>query len=245
MERFALSPDLDQPALSSHFAAHGWVRIPGFLQAPGAAALVRSLLGRDDWRRTFIHNFERVDVDRRQYEALPEHDRREIERGIALHAREDFAYRYENIRVPTAAQRRAASDDPLCAFARWMSDGPPREFLRAVTGDQRIVFADAHATAFSAGDFLTGHNDDVGGKNRMAAYVLGLTPQWRIEWGGLLMLHGADGDIERALVPAFNTLSLFAVPKMHSVSEVSASAPRRRVSVTGWLRTRRPAGEED
>jgi Rps23 Pro-64 3,4-dihydroxylase Tpa1-like proline 4-hydroxylase len=31
----------------------------------------------------------------------------------------------------------------------------------------------------------------VAGKNRVAAYVLNLTPRWRVEWGGLLMFHDA------------------------------------------------------
>jgi Rps23 Pro-64 3,4-dihydroxylase Tpa1-like proline 4-hydroxylase len=59
---------------------------------------------------------------------------------------------------------------------------------------------------------------------------------WRLEWGGLLLFHGSDGNVERGLVPAFNSLNLFAVPRMHSVSEVTRAAAYRRYSITGWLR---------
>jgi Rps23 Pro-64 3,4-dihydroxylase Tpa1-like proline 4-hydroxylase len=68
--------------------------------------------------------------------------------------------------------------------------------------------------------------------------VFGLTPQWRIEWGGLLLFHGADGQVERGFVPRFNSLALFAVPQLHSVSMVTRAAPYRRYSITGWLRSR-------
>ncbi len=65
--------------------------------------------------------------------------------------------------------------------------------------------------------------------------MLGLTPQWRMEWGGLLMFH-EPGRIDFAgLCPQFNTFDLFVVPRYHSVSSVSPAAPRRRFSITGWL----------
>ena len=110
--------------------------------------------------------------------------------------------------------------------------------LRDVTGEDRIAFADAQATAYAPGDFLTGHDDAVGGKKRLAAYVFGLTPVWRVEWGGLLLFHGSDGDVDAGLAPRFNTLNVFAVPQTHSVSMVTREAPSRRYSITGWLRAR-------
>ena len=80
------------------------------------------------------------------------------------------------------------------------------------------------------------HDDAVAEKQRVAAYVLGLTAEWRTEWGGLLMFHDSRGDVERALIPRFNTLTMFRVPKVHSVSAVAAAAARPRCSITGWLR---------
>ena len=69
-----------------------------------------------------------------------------------------------------------------------------------------------------------------------AAYVFGLSPDWRTEWGGLLLFHRAGGEVE-GLTPAFNTLNLFAVPQLHSVSQVTRAAPMRRYSIPGWLRS--------
>ena len=104
-------------------------------------------------------------------------------------------------------------------------------------GEAAVRFADAQGTAYSPGDFLTGHDDAVEGKNRYAAYVLGLTPVWREEWGGLLMFHpGAAGE-GQFLIPGLNRLSLFAVGQQHSVSLVSRATPVRRYSITGWLRS--------
>ena len=85
---------------------------------------------------------------------------------------------------------------------------------------------------------LTAHDDEIAGKKRHAAYVFGLTPQWKTEWGGLLLFHTADGDVAHGLLPRFNTLNIFKVPQLHSVSMVNEAAAYRRYSITGWLRSR-------
>ena len=72
--------------------------------------------------------------------------------------------------------------------------------------------------------------------NRIAAFVVNLTPDWSADLGGLLMFTGADGHLEEAFTPKFNTLSLFRVPQPHAVSAVAPFARGARLAVTGWLR---------
>ena len=50
---------------------------------------------------------------------------------------------------------------------------------------------------------------------RLAAFTLSLSSGWREEWGGLLHLTDENGGIERTLVPEFNSLVLFNVPRNH------------------------------
>ena len=157
-----------------------------------------------------------------------------LDNAVYAQARTGFQYRYESIRVPDSASERSRSPDMLARLSESLSSGPFRSLLRDVTGAADIAFADSQATAFSPGDFLTGHDDKIEGKNRRAAYVLNLTPTWRVEWGGLLLFH--DGNRVRGLSPSFNMLNIFTVPVMHSVSEVTRASPYRRYSVTGWLR---------
>jgi Rps23 Pro-64 3,4-dihydroxylase Tpa1-like proline 4-hydroxylase len=227
----------DVAALARIYAARGWLQIPNFLAGDAAAALHNQLRARSDWRQVLnTASGGYVELDAATRQAMSATQRQALDDAVYAQARVGFQYRYETIRVPDSAQERSASDDPLFAFAKWMSEGAARDFLRTVTGAADIAFADAQATAFSPGDFLTGHDDAVPGKERRAAYVFGITPVWRTEWGGLLLFHGSDGHVEHGLTPAFNTLNLFAVPQMHSVSEVTRAAAYRRYSVTGWLR---------
>lgn len=176
------------------------------------------------------------ELDRAARAALSARQRSELDEAVFSGARGGFQFRYETIRVPDDHRARSASRDPLAAFARWWSGGAARRLLRDITGLADIEFADAQATAYSPGDFLTEHDDAVHGKRRLAAYVLNLTPQWRLEWGGLLMFHPSGQQPARALVPGFNRLNLFRVPQAHSVSEVTRAAAYRRYAITGWLR---------
>lgn len=237
MTTLCLNPDLDLAALARRYAEDGRVQIAGVLTVAAAEALYAGLHNRDDWVQV-INSGDRVfEADRASRRSLSPQQRETLDSAVYAGARQGFQFRYETIRVPDGAVDRERSADPLAALARFLSEGPARDILRAITGQPAIDFADAQATAFAPGDFLTAHDDAVAGKKRHAAYVLGLTPQWRPEWGGLLLFHD-DRDISHGFVPAFNTLNLFRVPQRHSVSEVTRAAPYRRYSVTGWLRSR-------
>lgn len=233
---FNLAPSIDIDALAARFAQAGRVQIAPFLDEASAAALAAHLLARDDWRQV-------MNAGEKVYESVPavlatltDAQRARLEEVMNAAARDGFQYRYQSIRVPDDAVERAVLDDPLTGFARFMASAPLLELLGRITAATEINFADAQATIYEKGDFLTGHDDDVAGKNRRAAYVLGLTPRWRTEWGGLLLFHGGLGGVAEGFVPAFNTLSLFAVPQRHSVSQVAPWAGAPRLSVTGWLR---------
>ena len=113
-------------------------------------------------------------------------------------------------------------------------------FVRQLTGDPRPVYCDAQATRYRAGQFLTAHDDNLAGKDRLYAYVLNLTPAWRIEWGGLLMFHDADGHVAEAYAPKFNAINIFSVPAWHSVSQVASYVDQHRLAITGWIRGSKP-----
>jgi Rps23 Pro-64 3,4-dihydroxylase Tpa1-like proline 4-hydroxylase len=236
-DRFSLHPAIDPVALAASYAHTGRVTIAPFIADEQAVALHHALRSRTDWRQVVNSGADKIfEFDRAAQAALDAGQREALDQAIYAGARRDFQFRYETVRVPDDDRERAASDDLLHGFARFLSGGAARELLRQITGDGAIAFADAQATAFSPGDFLTRHDDAVAGKNRAAAYVMSLNPEWRIEWGGLLLMHHQAGYGADAIVPGFNQLNLFAVPQVHSVSEVTRAAAYRRYSVTGWLR---------
>jgi SM-20-related protein len=235
----ARNPMLDADALAVEFRSRGHVSIGNFLDEASANALHKALCEREDWLWAINAGDNVYDLGPEARATMTEQQFAELNERIHSAAREGFQFRFSSIRIPDPPADRRPADDILHAFAEYMGSEATLAFLRNVTGRQEIIFADAQATAYHRGDFLTGHDDDVEGKNRELAYVMGLTPNWRIEWGGLLLFHGKEGRLE-GLSPRFNCLNIFALPSMHSVSQVTPFAGSVRYSVTGWLRTKRP-----
>ena len=235
---FLMNPSLDAKALAKRFEADGKLHIPDFLEESCAERFFQSLRGRDDWSLIVNQDANSFDLDRKAQAALSDEQRQALDQAVYAGARYGFQYRYEAIRVPDEEKDRRKLDDPLARFASFLSSPPVVELLREVTGKRGIDFADAQGTAYGPGHFLTAHDDEIAGKQRHAAYVFNLTPVWRVDWGGLLLFHGADGHVTRGFTPSFNALNIFAVPQPHSVSMVAPFAANRRYSVTGWLRGR-------
>ena len=231
---FRINPDLDLAALARDYEEHGRVRIYGLL-ADGAVQLHDYLESRRDWIHLISTEDGVIELDPAAKARLGARRWKEIEAGARERARTGFQYRYQALRVPDDEEIEDR-DDPLTDFARLMQSDSMLDLLRSITGHVGVAFTDGQATAYGHDDFLTCHDDDVPGKNRISAYVYGLTKGWRLEWGGLLLFHGHADRTAEALVPRFNTLDLFAVPRRHSVSVVTPSAAHRRFAVTGWLR---------
>jgi SM-20-related protein len=231
---YRLNPDLDRAALRAEYEEEGRVRVYGLLE-DGAMQLYEHFLARTDWFHLINVEGGVLELDAAAKAAMSPQEAAAIDEAAHERVRTGFQYRYHALRVPSP-EAFAHLHDPFSDFARLMQSEEMLDFLRAVTGHERMTFTDGQATAYGCGDFLTGHDDDVAGKGRLAAYVYGLTPYWRPEYGGLLLFHGPHDRTVTGNVPRFNTLDLFKVPRQHSVSCVTPAAPHRRFAVTGWLR---------
>lgn len=237
-----LSPSLDAAALHRAFAGRRRLHIPGVLDPDSAEAVVAAMEGFDGWKVSVSAGGE--------FFELPVSGRVAAEpgkQGWIDQARVDGADPRMQYIFDTRRLDLEPEDGPCDAVSEVLPffNGPDFiAFVRAVTGDDRIDFADAQATRYRPGHVLTSHDDAVEGKNRLYAYVLNLTRAWRPDWGGVLAFEGADGHIEEGFAPAFNALNIFAVPMRHAVTQVAGFAPRDRLPITGWLRSRQAVGPQ-
>ena len=239
--KFTISHQLDAHALRASFSTQSRIDIPNFLGDGEADILRDHLLDRSDWALVMNAGESVYEIPREGVAQLSQQQHAELEDRVMDAARHGFQYRYESVRVSDNSRERVDRNSLLDHFVEFMSSDEVLSFIGDIIDIDDLRFADGQATAYSHGHFLTSHDDDVSGKNRRAAYVFGLSPTWRTEWGGLLMFHGADGNVEEAFVPAMGALRLFKVPVLHSVSYVAPMAPEPRLSITGWLRSQRPS----
>lgn len=213
------------------------IRVQDFLAPESARRLSAELQTARTWHHV-IHSESRVfEIPCPDYDAFPAERLERLARAENEAAAFGFHFRYDTIRIADDLHQATTLAE---RFALFMNAPETLAFLRRLTGRADIAFVDAQATRYRPGDFLTTHDDVVDGKHRTHAYTLGLSPtNWRPEWGGLLLFPENGGGKSQAFAPEFNTLSVFEVGQPHSVSYVAPFAPEPRLSITGWLRTRR------
>jgi len=226
-----LNPALDRDALAKGFGRAQRIHITNVLTNVSAERVYRALASEMGWTTTHNTGGKRVDLRN-----LAQDERAKISLAAWAWARGNFAYLYDNHRLSHDGEPYADQSHYIAKFVTFLNSPAFIGFMREVTGLQGIDYADAQATLYRPGDFLTEHDDTAGDKNRLAAYVFSFTPKWFADWGGLLEFVSDRAHIGAGYVPEFNSLNVFTVPQVHLVSQVTLFGGLR-YSVTGWLRS--------
>jgi Rps23 Pro-64 3,4-dihydroxylase Tpa1-like proline 4-hydroxylase len=233
--------ELDRESIRTVFSRDGRVHIADLFTAESAEAIYTTLAEKTAWQLSLNSGERHIDVAADEFERLPEHQRTRLLDSVHRGARAGFQYMFNNFPIYDFYAAGLHRDHYLMRVQEFLNSREFLEFARDVTGMGDIAFADAQATLFRPGHFLTQHDDEVEGKNRRAAYVLSFTRRWRPDWGGILEFIDSDGHVAEGYTPRFNALNLIRVPQRHAVSYVVPWAVEGRYSITGWLRASREA----
>ena len=231
-----ISSNLDAASLAAAYGAAGRMHIPSFLDTASAIALHDELAAEQSWHFSIFVDGRSIEMesgDWRKLDAASKHRTQEI---VHDGANRDFAYMHYKLPIYDRYHAGGNLGPRARSFFEFINGAPFLAFARRLTGCADIAFADAQASAFGPGHFITIHNDDIDGKSRRAAYVLNLTPEWREDWGGYLNFFDEFGHISAGFKPAFNALNVFSIPAAHSVSTVALFAKKPRLAISGWLR---------
>ena len=237
------SPGIDAETLVADFRRHRRLHIPSVFPPQDAQRIGEALAGPVPWSWVFNLGDKTYDLGAAAIAAMLPARRAELDVAIQTGAREGFQYSFDSWRVSDhleAGRRAGGPVSPIEAVYDFLNSAPFLDFVSALSGASNAVYCDAQATRYLPGHFLTAHDDDVRGKDRVLAYVLNFTPQWAVDWGGLLVFEGADGHVSGGYVPTFNALNIFSVPQRHAVTQVATFAAAERLSITGWIRSARP-----
>jgi SM-20-related protein len=236
---FRLDPALEPTRLAAHYRARGRLHLPGILERDGALTLYRHLAQEARWSLVLFDGRDTRELKPEQ-RTHPDVDR-ELAAYAYAGAQKGFQFLYEARTVENLPALRARDETLIARFVDFLNSAAFVDFAQRLTGADDIAWADAQATCYRPGHFLTMHDDRTVANNRRAAYVFNFTPEWNVDWGGLLQFIDGDGHVAEAYVPRFNALNIFTVPQLHSVSCVAPFARGARYSVTGWLRSGSPS----
>lgn len=230
----------DRQAEAARFVETGRTQAAEWLTSDSAAALLAAIEGQANWSAVFDRAGQNVSLNDAALGTLSEAQMRGLLGHLGQTAQTGFQYYFSNIPLYDLYHGEHGIDPALKSIYETINSAEFLAECRAVTGLSEISFADAQITRYGPGQFLTRHDDNVEGKNRLAAFVLNLTPKWQPEWGGMLEFYDEPGNVIEGFVPAFNTLNVFKVPQSHAVTYVPPFAGAYRYAITGWLR----AGED-
>jgi SM-20-related protein len=236
----ALDPVLDPAALAPVFAERERLHIPGIFTAGGAERLYQAMEPEVPWRRNTLGTTGNQSFYVDAYDKQSEAWKDQLRQVIEAKARDGFQYLFDTYPVSDELEEGRRLGLACEAVYDLFNSAPFLDFLRRLTGDDRIAYADAQVTRYLPGHFLTEHDDEREGKHRLFAYVLNLTPRWRVDWGGLLLFLDGEGHVAEGYAPKFNALNLFRTPFPHCVTQVSTFAGAARYAITGWIRARPP-----
>jgi Rps23 Pro-64 3,4-dihydroxylase Tpa1-like proline 4-hydroxylase len=224
-----LNPHLDRAGLAETFRRAGRVQIRNLLTDSAARRLHHTLEHETPWGLIFnegkkTHKFAAVSAEDHQDFAVAAWER----------AHRGFQYFYHHYPLLENRNVRPKSDHYLAKFVAFLTSPFLLSCIREITGVEAIAWVSSTATLYKPLDFLSIHDDDHPGDRRLVAYALNLTPTWRPDWGGALQFYKTREHVEEGYLPAFNTLNLFRVPQLHSVTQVSSFGGLRYV-ISGWF----------
>lgn len=238
---FEVNPNLDRKALAGQFARDRRVQIRDVLTERTAREILRILSDETPWGISWQAGSDGPHHLRpKALAGISQAQMRDINLKLNSATKSnEYAFIYSAYPMLDAYLEKWDPDNPLDLLLELINDDPFMDLVREVTGIPELLKADAQATLYRPGQFLSQHSDSHKAEGWRIAYVLNLAAcEWRPDWGGYLLFYDEDGNVIAGYRPRFNSLNMFAVPQWHSVSLVAPFAPTARFAITGWFRDR-------
>lgn len=211
------------------------VQVPDFLQADAASRILQCLRHEVPWTLAEHIDGDSSTIGNERYAAMPAAEQAQRLQAAYRRAEQGFQYAYDSYPMVEAAKEGRDPGLLLHAVLQFLNTPQFLSFVHWFTGEPGINLVTAQATRYRRGHFLTEHDDQEVHEGRICAYVINLTPRWRVDWGGLLQFIGPDQQALGSYLPRYNSLSLFRVPQAHCVGLVSPWAGEDRLAITGWF----------
>ncbi len=226
------NPNFDLEKTQHEYAVDKRTRIFDVLEMEDAGKLAFSLHDDLSYTNAYVRNGEFKTSTSDELAALSQAEQQAFTKDLFEQASKGVGFYYGR----NALQIDLSENGIIQQAIQWLNSPTTLDAIKKISGFDDIVAASAQATRYYPGHFLTRHNDVHESEQRRVAYVLNLTPDWHPDWGGLLQFYQQDGTPRDAWAPLFNTMALFDVNHVHSVTYVAPYAKKPRLSITGWFR---------
>jgi len=232
--------ELDTEALHQEYLETGAVIIRDLLRDEVAEAAYDSLQNRVPWEFHYREmNSGRVGIiDPHNFADLtPRQVQRLIPKMAALKDN-DFSFAYCRFTIPTKLEEAQEDTRILSQIFRYFNSPEYLALMAQITGDDSGREVSAWASRYDRHHHLSVHMDESPGQGRIAAHVLGLSKNWKKDWGGNFAFCNSQGKPKQIVPPRFNQLVVFKVPRLHLVTQVKPYTGASRYRLFGWYKVK-------
>lgn len=237
-----LNPNLDVPALSQEYKETGAVAVKNLLVDDVAEAAYEALQAHTPWE-LHVKNKQSAGgmkiFNHQDALALSDKEKLKLVPKVLTLKDNDLSFIYYRYTVPTIEEE---ADDSVLILTKIIRFFNGEEYLRLmadITGDDSGREVSCWASRYDANHHLSIHMDENPTQHRIAAHVLGLTKNWKKEWGGQFSFCDSKGKPVSHSIPKFNQLALFKVPRLHLVNQIKPYAQESRYSLFGWYKVKK------
>ncbi|MFT2092786.1 2OG-Fe(II) oxygenase [Paraglaciecola sp. 2405UD69-4] len=223
-------------SLAEFFKKNGFVKVPNALKKSSAQTIYEHIKNQQEWNLVFDLDGKHQDYNSQDVANWSPQQKQQLKEIIYQQAATGFQYHYETIPLYDIYKNNILPGHFFNQIIEFLNNEVTLDYFRTLLSEPNIKFADGQITRFKPSHFLNTHNDAVQNKNRIAAYVINLTPVWMPNWGGALHILDEQAQIRQSYLPSFNEINIFKIPVDHYVGMVSPFASAPRLSITGWLR---------
>ena len=233
-----LNPNLDKQKLAREFAVDGRIRIDDILD-PELAERIRDIcLKSVPFEYLSYVDGENIVIPAESLANLDPAEAQALQSKVVTAASEGIGFFYCGYMMGRAQQDPEDDDMRLLhSMFDLVNSEEMLSLISEITGRSDLLSAEAQFTRYMSGQFLTRHSDDLANDTRRLAYVMAFSKNWHPDWGGLLQFYENDGTPRDMWMPKFNSMTVFEVQHVHSVSYVTPFAAEQRLSLTGWFRS--------
>jgi SM-20-related protein len=232
---------LDVDTLHQEYEETGAVIIKNLLCEDVAEAAYECLKNRVPWEFHYRkpHKGEVGIVRPQELQRMSERDIEKLVPKTVKLKDNDFTFAYCRYTIPTGLEQTPEELIILTRIYRYFNSAEYLKLLGDITGNYEGKEVSSWASCYDRHHHLSIHMDEDFGQGRIAAHVLGLTRDWKKEWGGNFAFCNSKGKAVDVVPPTFNQLVMFKVPRLHLVSPVKPYAQGSRYSLFGWYKTKK------
>lgn len=237
-----INKDIDVPALHQEFKQTGAVTIKDLLCSDVAEAAYESLKNRVPWELHYKIPKSKTRITVISAEAalkLTDKEKLKLVPKVLTQKHNDLSFIYGRYTIPTAHEIDSEHSLILTRVIKYFNSREYLQLLGDITGDHSGKEVSAWASRYGPNHHLSLHDDRNWVQGRIAAHVLGLTKNWKKEWGGQFTFCDVKGKPTAYRSPKFNQLTLFKVPRFHLVTKVKPYAKESRYSIFGWYKAQK------